>query len=104
MKIERFVLGIVGTNTYLIINEETKQTVLVDPADCPKKLTDHIAGEGLKIEAVLLTHGHYDHIRFLYEERKSSGKFCTTDLNIRYRCCFPCRSYDYPSSIRIFRW
>lgn len=62
MKIERFVLGIVGTNTYLIINEETKQTVLVDPADCPKKLTDHIAGEGLKIEAVLLTHGHYDHI------------------------------------------
>ena len=62
MKIERFVLGIVGTNTYLVINEETRQTVLVDPADCPKKLTDHIEEEGLKMEAILLTHGHYDHI------------------------------------------
>jgi glyoxylase-like metal-dependent hydrolase (beta-lactamase superfamily II) len=62
MKIERFVMGMVGTNCYLIINEETKQTVLVDPADCPKKLTDHIEEDGLQLEAILLTHGHYDHI------------------------------------------
>lgn len=62
MKIERFVMGMVSTNCYLIINEETKETVIVDPADCPQRFTDHIAEEGLKIVAVILTHGHYDHI------------------------------------------
>ena len=62
MKIERFVMGMVSTNCYLIINEETKETVIVDPADCPKKFIDHITEEGLKIVAVILTHGHYDHI------------------------------------------
>lgn len=67
MKIERFVMGEVSTNCYLIINEETKQTVIVDLADCPKRFTDHIAEEGLKIEAVILTHGHYDHIKGIQE-------------------------------------
>lgn len=62
MKIEKFVTGIIGTNCYLAINEETLQTVVIDPAACPSYLTSHIAEKDLKIEAVLLTHGHFDHI------------------------------------------
>ncbi len=62
MKVERFVTGIISTNCYLAVNEETKQAVIVDPAACPKKMLDHIGEEGLKIEAILLTHGHFDHI------------------------------------------
>ncbi len=62
MKVERFVTGIISTNCYLAVNEETKQAVIVDPAACPKKMLDHIEAEGLKIEAILLTHGHFDHI------------------------------------------
>lgn len=62
MKIEKFVTGIISTNCYLAINEETKQTVIVDPAAAPSYLISHIKNEGLKIEAILLTHGHFDHI------------------------------------------
>lgn len=62
MRVERFVTGIISTNCYLAVNEETKQAVIVDPAACPKKMLEYIAGEGLKIEAILLTHGHFDHI------------------------------------------
>ena len=62
MKVERFVTGIISTNCYLAVNEETKQAVIVDPAACPKKMLDYIEGEDLKIEAILLTHGHFDHI------------------------------------------
>lgn len=62
MRVEKFVTGIISTNCYLVINEETKQTVVIDPAACPKKLLGFIEEEGLKIEAILLTHGHFDHI------------------------------------------
>lgn len=62
MRVEKFVTGIISTNCYLVINEETKQTVIIDPAACPKKILGFIDEEGLKIEAILLTHGHFDHI------------------------------------------
>ncbi len=70
MKIERFVMGSVGTNVYLIINEENKETVVVDPGDCPERFLSHIREEGLKIVGVLLTHGHYDHILGIEKLRK----------------------------------
>lgn len=42
MKIEKFVIGIIGTNCYLVQNEETKECFLVDPAICPAELVSHI--------------------------------------------------------------
>lgn len=62
MKVEKFVTGIISTNCYLVINEDTKQAVVIDPAACPSYLMSHIKSEGLKVEAILLTHGHFDHI------------------------------------------
>lgn len=62
MKVEKFVTGIISTNCYLAINEEKKQAVVIDPAACPSYLMSHIKSEGLKVEAILLTHGHFDHI------------------------------------------
>lgn len=62
MKIERFSVGILGTNCYLAINEETKEMVIIDPGGYPKKLAEHIKEEELSPVAVLLTHGHFDHI------------------------------------------
>ena len=62
MKIENFVLGPVGTNCYIVINEGTKECFLVDMAACPPELVSHIKNSGLTVKAVLLTHGHFDHI------------------------------------------
>lgn len=62
MKVERFVTGIISTNCYLVSNEETKEAVVIDPAACPSYLMNHIKSEGLQLKAILLTHGHFDHI------------------------------------------
>ena len=70
MKIEKFVTGIISTNCYLVINEETKQTVVIDPAACPSYLMGHIKSEGLQVEAILLTHGHFDHIMGIGDLRR----------------------------------
>ena len=52
----------IGTNCYLVINEETKDTVMVDPGSYPAKLKNAVKEQGLKLKAVLLTHAHFDHI------------------------------------------
>ena len=61
MKVERFLTGILSTNCYVAWNEQTKEAVIVDPAAYSKKLAEFLREEGLKPQAVLLTHGHFDH-------------------------------------------
>ena len=61
LKINQYVVGAVQTNCYFAINDETKETLIVDPGDNAKQLADRIRQEELKPVAVLLTHGHFDH-------------------------------------------
>lgn len=62
MKIEKFVLGSMGTNCYLLINEKTNELVIVDPATCPDYIVNHVKANGFKPKAILLTHSHFDHV------------------------------------------
>lgn len=60
MKIEKFVTGIISTNCYIVTNEETKETVIVDPANLSKAMIGYIEEKELVIKAILLTHAHFD--------------------------------------------
>jgi glyoxylase-like metal-dependent hydrolase (beta-lactamase superfamily II) len=62
VKVEKFQLGMVRTNCYLLYNDETKEAIIVDPADNGAYIKNKIEEKGLKVQAVLLTHGHFDHI------------------------------------------
>lgn len=69
MEIKTFVLGPIQTNTYMLI--EGKDVILIDPASKAEKLIDIL--EGYNLLAILLTHGHFDHIKAvdgLYEKYK----------------------------------
>lgn len=61
-KIKLLVLGPVGTNCYIYYNETDKDAIIIDPADKPEVIRDFIEKEQLNLKAVLLTHGHFDHI------------------------------------------
>ena len=62
MKIEKYALGSLGTNCYLVENEETKELVIIDPAICPDYMISYVKRIGYEPKAILLTHGHFDHI------------------------------------------
>ena len=62
IKIEKMVLGMVQTNTWFVIHEGTKELILIDPADDAERIIKKIEADGLKLQAILLTHGHFDHI------------------------------------------
>ena len=61
-ELQSMVLGMVGTNCYVLINNESKEVVLFDPADHADKIISYLEREELKPVAILLTHGHFDHI------------------------------------------
>ena len=73
MKIETLVLGSVRTNCYLLINEGTRETLVVDPADRVDVIARKIVDEDLTLKAILLTHGHGDHILAVNDLKKQFG-------------------------------
>ncbi|MDE7337306.1 MAG: MBL fold metallo-hydrolase, partial [Clostridia bacterium] len=62
MEIKTFVLGLLNNNTYLAVNEENKTCFLVDPSTPSNEVAEYIINNGLDLQGILLTHGHFDHI------------------------------------------
>ena len=61
-RIHTCVLGEVSTNCHLIYNVRTKEAVVVDPGDNGPYIMNRCNELGIHPVAVLLTHGHFDHI------------------------------------------
>ncbi len=61
MKINHYVVGMVQTNCYIAINDETKECFIVDPGASGKQIAEKLRQDDLVPVAVLLTHGHFDH-------------------------------------------
>lgn len=59
MKIEKLVLGPISTNCYLVINNN--ECIVIDSATNAGKILEFAESKSVKIKAVLLTHGHFDH-------------------------------------------
>ena len=71
--VQNQVLGNVATNTYFLMNPETKEMLLVDPADEAEAIERKVNAMGGRPAAILLTHGHYDHMLAADEIRKKYG-------------------------------
>lgn len=60
--VKHMVLGSVSTNCYIMYHNDTKKAVVIDPADSAGRIAQTVSESGLHVEAILLTHGHFDHI------------------------------------------
>lgn len=64
------VRDVFSENAYFAIDPSTRQGFLIDPGAEPERLYQMIRANGLDIQAILLTHGHFDHtgaVAFLHE-------------------------------------
>jgi len=71
INIESFSLGPLQTNAYLLTDVESKKAIIIDPGMNPQPLIKRM--NGCEVEAILLTHAHFDHMGGVDEIRKLTG-------------------------------
>ncbi len=62
LQIKRCEVGPLQANCYLLGNPETGEALLIDPGAEAEKIKQTLREEGWKPVAILLTHGHFDHV------------------------------------------
>ncbi len=67
------VLGSIATNVYFLINKDTKEGIVVDPADNADYIAEQFRLRGYDLKAILLTHGHFDHFYGASELKELTG-------------------------------
>lgn len=73
LKIGRIVMGMCQTNCYFVYEEGKKDVIVFDPADKGDILFRKLTDAGFTVRAMLLTHGHFDHIWGVNKLRDLSG-------------------------------
>lgn len=72
-KLETLVLGALQTNCYIVYNDESKEAIVIDPADQVDKIINFLKGNDLVCKGIMLTHGHFDHILALADLKGKTG-------------------------------
>ena len=73
LKIGKITLGSCATNCYFVYREGTTDVLFFDPADQGDYLYQALQQKGFQVGAILLTHGHFDHIWGAQKLRALSG-------------------------------
>jgi hydroxyacylglutathione hydrolase len=73
MDVRVFTVGPVAENSYLFRRDGSDRAVLIDPGDEPERLLQAIDGLGVGIDAILLTHTHFDHVGAVAPVARATG-------------------------------
>ena len=85
LKIHALTLGAYQTNCYIIHEEHSKTCCVIDPGYTPDYVLHYIEKQGLTVEAILLTHGHFDHVGGVKNLAADTGckvYLCAEDLSM----------------------
>ena len=75
-------LGAYETNCYIIWGDDSQECVIIDPGYEPQTVLDIVEEYGKTVSAILLTHGHFDHVgavRTIFEETDCDIYLCPED-------------------------
>src|SRR3954469_23673888 len=73
LDVRMFTVGPVQENSFLVRREGSDRALLVDPGDEAPKLLGAIEALGVKLDAILLTHTHFDHVGAVAPVARATG-------------------------------
>lgn len=73
VSIKKIVGGYLRTNSYLIMSDIDKIAVLIDAGGGVDKIDKYLTENGVKLVALLLTHGHFDHMTVTNKLKEKHG-------------------------------
>ncbi|MCI9118979.1 MAG: MBL fold metallo-hydrolase [Flavonifractor sp.] len=71
MNIKLMQVGEIGTNCYLLEDEDTRSAAIIDPGGEARGILGQAKADGVQVKAILLTHSHYDHTGAVRELREA---------------------------------
>ena len=101
LNIHTMPLGLYQTNTYIVNREGSNKCIVIDPGYEADTILNRTALLGLQVEAILLTHAHFDHLgavrgivadtdcRVFVEEKELTLPPTMTDGPIFYTDLYP---------------
>jgi glyoxylase-like metal-dependent hydrolase (beta-lactamase superfamily II) len=66
-------VGQVAENSFTVFRTGSDRAIMIDPGDEPDRLMQPLAERGLTLEAILLTHCHFDHIGAVTPVARATG-------------------------------
>lgn len=72
-RVKGYVLGVLGTNSYIVYDEDTLDAIVVDLGDFSEELLGFIRSRKLSLLAIIATHGHFDHVYGVEKLRATTG-------------------------------
>jgi glyoxylase-like metal-dependent hydrolase (beta-lactamase superfamily II) len=66
-------VGQVAENSFTVFRTDSDRAIMIDPGDEPDRLMQPLAERGLTLEAILLTHCHFDHIGAVTPVARATG-------------------------------
>ena len=85
LNMKHMALGAYQTNCYLVWGEDSPSCVVIDPGYEPETVLDEVKKLGKEISAILLTHGHFDHVggvKDIVAETGCKVYLCDADLSM----------------------
>lgn len=73
LTVHRYIRGPLPNNVYILANEAEGRCAVVDPSLDSEDLLETIAGRGWKLEQILLTHAHFDHVYDVGAFKQATG-------------------------------
>lgn len=73
IKIHTLTLGAYQTNCYIVHDDASTACAVIDPGYEPQTILQTVQALGLTIDAILLTHGHFDHVGAVEELVNATG-------------------------------
>jgi hydroxyacylglutathione hydrolase len=71
--VRMFTVGPVQENCFIVRAQDSDRAVIVDPGDEAERLLEAIAALGVSVEAILLTHTHFDHVGAVSPVARATG-------------------------------
>lgn len=71
IEVHRFTAGLAGENSYLAVCARTGRAAAIDPGAAAPEVIDAARRRGWSIEAIYLTHAHFDHVEGIPALRRS---------------------------------
>lgn len=73
MIIKSIAVGPLESNCFIIADEASKESMVIDPGDEPDRIIEIINKEGLSVEYIVCTHAHFDHVGAVHDIKEVTG-------------------------------